>query len=401
MPGELPRGGAARIPFVSAISGAQLAELPEGHWQRWQRSPVKFAEALSLARRLSESKLGRGRATVLEMGAHPVLAAAIQATFSDGLRYASSMRRGEHAAPFLRHQRAGLGPGFRRGLSRALRGFSFGGRELCHTTSFAAQGIASQQLVLLTEALKPFFPGLAAHDLYRFSSIEALLDWGVEESQAPRPVRKMQEPTPELHFEILGCALRLPGGGADSPPPGSFWSMLLEDDQDSAFAFKEGAKGRVSSAQVRPPRRHAGGRGCWGRRCRGVSWWRSSSPTAAVRFKVNQMARPRRLGQSHQRSGRGAGQSRESGSHPQGRRASSSDSTRPDTSHLSKEAKEEVELAWQEKMQKQDDVKKRADAEKKAQQDREAKRKAGQEPGGPGRATGTCKDVEEGHAGAR
>ncbi|CAE7520901.1 unnamed protein product [Symbiodinium sp. KB8] len=193
----------------------------------------------------------------------------MKATFSDGLRYASSMRRGEHAAPFLRHQRAGLGPGFRRGLSRALRGFSFGGRELCHTTSFAAQGIASQQLVLLTEALKPFFPGLAAHDLYRFSSIEALLDWGVEESQAPRPVRKMQEPTPELHFEILGCALRLPGGGADSPPPGSFWSMLLEDDQDSAFAFKEGAKGRVSSAQVRPPRRHAGGRGCWGRRCRG------------------------------------------------------------------------------------------------------------------------------------
>ncbi|CAE7660866.1 orfB, partial [Symbiodinium microadriaticum] len=115
----------------------------------------------------------------------------------------------------------------------------------CHTTSFAAQGIASQQLVLLTEALKPFFPGLAAHDLYRFSSIEALLDWGMEaQSQAPsRPVPKMQEPTPELHFEILGCALRLPGGGADSPPPGSFWSMLLEDDQDSAFAaFKEGPK---------------------------------------------------------------------------------------------------------------------------------------------------------------
>ncbi|CAE7231115.1 PKS40 [Symbiodinium sp. CCMP2592] len=239
VPGELPRGGAARIPFVSAVSGSQLAELPEGHWHRWQRSPVKFAEALNLVRQLSESKQG-GRVTVLEMGAHPVLAAAIQATFSDGLRYASSMRRGEPAAPFVRHQRAGLGPGFRGQLSRALQGFSFGGRELCHATSFAAQGIASQQLVLLTEALKPFFPGLAAHDLYRFSSIEALLDWDVETvSQAPSgpKVPKMQE----LHFEILGCALRLPGGGVDSP--GTFWSMLLEDDQDSAFAaFKEGPK---------------------------------------------------------------------------------------------------------------------------------------------------------------
>ncbi|CAE7945630.1 PKS40, partial [Symbiodinium necroappetens] len=235
VPGELPRGGAARIPFVSAISGAQLAELPEGHWQRWQRSPVKFAEALWAE--IALQWIDRPECTAFRLKA--------EATFSDGLRYASSMRRGEHAAPFLRHQRAGLGPGFRRRLSRALRGFSFGGRELCHTTSFAAQGIASQQLVLLTEALKPFFPGLAAHDLYRFSSIEALLDWGVEaQSQAPsRPVPKMQEPTPELHFEILGCALRLPGGGADSPPPGSFWSMLLEDDQDSAFAaFKEGPK---------------------------------------------------------------------------------------------------------------------------------------------------------------
>ena len=70
----------------------------------------------------------------------------------------------------------------------------------------------------------------------QLSVAQALLDCDVETiSQAPsRPkVPKMQEPTPEeLHFEILGCALRLPGGGVDSPPPGTFWSMLLEDDQD-------------------------------------------------------------------------------------------------------------------------------------------------------------------------
>ena len=235
VPSELPSGSAGRIPFVSAVSGVQLAELPKDHWQQWQRSPVKFAEALSLARNLSESN--GVRATVLEMGAHPVMAAAIKATFSDGLSYACSMRRGERAAPFLRQQRAGLA-NFRRQLSQALEGFSFAGRELCHSTSFAAQGIASQQLVMLAEALRPFFPGLAPHDLYRFSSIEDLLDWGADEMSetfTPPKTAKAQE----LHFEILGCALRFPGG---VETPGAFWSMLLQDDQDAAFATasKEG-----------------------------------------------------------------------------------------------------------------------------------------------------------------
>ena len=237
VPERLPTGAAARIPFISSVSATQLTELPKDHWQRWQRSPVRFAEALCLARDLAKSK-GSGGVRVLEMGAHPVLAAAIKATFSE-LRYACSMRRGERAASFLRQQRAGLG-GFRRQLQQVLQGFSFGGRQLCHTTSFAAQGIASQQLVMLAEALRPFFPGLAAHDLYRFSNIDGLLDWGADEmseSFSPPKTVKVQE----LHFEILACALRFPGA-VDTP--GAFWSMLLKDDQDAAFAAapKEGPK---------------------------------------------------------------------------------------------------------------------------------------------------------------
>ncbi|CAE7269691.1 mpaC, partial [Symbiodinium microadriaticum] len=192
VPSELPSGSAGRIPFISAVSGVQLAELPKDHWQQWQRSPVKFAEALSLARNLSESK--GVRATVLEMGAHPVMAAAIKATFSDGLSYACSMRRGERAAPLL----------------------------------------ASRQDQ--EDSKRSFFPGLAPHDLYRFSSIEDLLDWGADEmSETFTPPKTAKE----LHFEILGCALRFPGG---VETPGAFWSMLLQDDQDAAFAAasKEG-----------------------------------------------------------------------------------------------------------------------------------------------------------------
>ncbi|CAE7362225.1 ppsC, partial [Symbiodinium sp. CCMP2456] len=238
VPATLPTGAAARIPFISSVSATQLTELPKDHWQRWQRSPVRFADALCLARDLTKSK-GSGGVRVLEMGAHPVLAAAIKATFSE-LRYACSMRRGERAASFLRQQRAGLGVGFRRQLQQVLQGFIFGGRQLCHTTSFAAQGIASQQLVMLAEALRPFFPGLAAHDLYRFSNIDGLLDWGADEmseSFSPPKTVKVQE----LHFEILACALRFPGA-VDTP--GAFWSMLLKDDQDAAFAAapKEGPK---------------------------------------------------------------------------------------------------------------------------------------------------------------
>ena len=112
---------------------------------------------------------------------------------------------------------------------------------------FMSHNISDRQL---RKALRPFFPGLAAHDLYRFSNIDGLLDWGADEMSetfSPPKTVKVQELLPsahfpslpetpchqpeELHFEILACALRFPGA-VDTP--GAFWSMLLKDDQDEA-----------------------------------------------------------------------------------------------------------------------------------------------------------------------
>lgn len=135
------------------------------------------------------------------------------------------MCRGESTAEHLRQQRALL-PGFRDCLGGALEDFSFNGSVLSHSASFSEQGITSQQLVLLSERLRPFFPKLAAHDLYRFTSIERLLEWKEElpSLRAPSLGRR--------GLAIMGCALRLPG--ADSP--GDFWAMLAADDQRTAFA---------------------------------------------------------------------------------------------------------------------------------------------------------------------
>ena len=126
----------------------------------------------------------------------------------------------------LRQQRLLL-PGFRERLGGALEGFSFNGSPLSHTSSFAEQGITSQQLVLLAEALRPSFPSLAAHELYRFTSIERLLEW---KEELPERVRGAS--LDRRGLAIMGCALRLPG--AESPA--GLWAMLLADDQSTAFA---------------------------------------------------------------------------------------------------------------------------------------------------------------------
>ena len=60
---HLPLGGRASVPFISAVTGTRLEELPPEHWQRWLRCPVDLASALQRAREML------GELVVLEMGA--------------------------------------------------------------------------------------------------------------------------------------------------------------------------------------------------------------------------------------------------------------------------------------------------------------------------------------------
>ena len=75
---HLPLGGRASVPFISAVTGTRLEELPPEHWQRWLRGPVDLASALQRAREML------GELVVLEMGPHPVLYQAVKARTSIG-----------------------------------------------------------------------------------------------------------------------------------------------------------------------------------------------------------------------------------------------------------------------------------------------------------------------------
>lgn len=70
----LPVGQRSSITFISAVTGTLLEQLPEDHWQRWCSSPVKFADALKVAKDLLQGS----SPVVLEMGPHPVLYQALK-----------------------------------------------------------------------------------------------------------------------------------------------------------------------------------------------------------------------------------------------------------------------------------------------------------------------------------
>ncbi|CAK8997635.1 unnamed protein product [Durusdinium trenchii] len=64
--------------FISAVTGTQLEELSEDHWQRWCNSPVNFEKALEKAKEMLQGT----SPVVLEMGPHPVLYQAAKALSS-------------------------------------------------------------------------------------------------------------------------------------------------------------------------------------------------------------------------------------------------------------------------------------------------------------------------------
>lgn len=141
--------------------------------------------------------------------------------------YACSMRRGEKQGPLLRSQRA-LVPGFglklRNVLSSQLKTWKLA-KPLADDLeiTFADQGLASQHLVPLTQELRNFFPTLAVHDLYRFNSVEELIqrwDAGVTGASHTWTAHASSG------LDILGCGVRLPAG-VNSPGRWKSWKCCL------------------------------------------------------------------------------------------------------------------------------------------------------------------------------
>ena len=179
---------------------------------------MQFAAALTLV-----AQRARGAPLCsLQTGAHPVLDGAVAALGAAAgvqlVARAASLRRKAPALAFIRQQRAELGaagvlgPALRAALSRpgALQ-LEAGSRKVALELGapFPEQGLASAHYPALARRLALFFPGLKPHDLYRFTSVAALLEgWDAA------PDAAAAAPTLGAHaaaaLEVLGSSVRLP-----------------------------------------------------------------------------------------------------------------------------------------------------------------------------------------------
>jgi hypothetical protein len=136
---------------------------------------------------------------------------------------------------------------------RALhRGFSEL-RGLDVDAEFAAQGFTSQKFYLLAEALRPMFPGLAAHHLYRFPSVHALLTGYRCGNEAAAEASGTAGAggggaAADVGFAAVGASCCLPGGVHS---PDALWSTMESGDDmlddHSSSASGGGGGGKLSA----------------------------------------------------------------------------------------------------------------------------------------------------------
>jgi hypothetical protein len=220
--------------------------LPAQYWQQWMNQPVNFAGALEAAAKHVHTLAPQ--TAVIEMGAHPIFEVAARVTFGDRLAcYVGSMRRGHPTALYVRSQRAAL-PCFNSGLQTALKGglaLELPGRgevRIHYQETFANQGIPSQHLVRLASALSSFFPGIAAHDTYRYSSIEVLVNAWDADGVGSYVAQGLESASGSkgTYLEVLACSVRLPAG-IDSP--GGCVRFDFLDFEPATYFFNAGGVG--------------------------------------------------------------------------------------------------------------------------------------------------------------
>ena len=204
--------------FVSSTK-TDADELGEAHWRDWLTAPVDFAGAV--AQVAQEASI----AVTVELSAHPTLpaAAAISA------HSATSMVRGAGSVSHALSQRAALEQALGRSPTRDVlknrelwAGATLGDAE----APFAAQGFKSVEYGRVAAALAAWFPGLEAHDLYRFRSVDELLA-GYRGPGAPVALQPALTGSAGAAFAVVGLGVAL-GGGVDGPA--AFWRALAGAD---------------------------------------------------------------------------------------------------------------------------------------------------------------------------
>ena len=230
--------------FISSMSGTTEAGVDKAHWRSWLTQPVIFHSALKHLAALAGARMQT--AYVVQIGPHPVLDAAITSLSAslqtEGvplIARVSSMRRNTHPARYLREQRALLAsagllwaPLASALISSGVLSLQLPTRTISLTTeqgvTFAEQGVTSAQIPLLARRLAPFFPGLMPHDLYRFTSIDALLAGFDDVAVDARPGLGGGGARTGLHaasMHVLGWGVALPMAVNSED---QVWQALLE-----------------------------------------------------------------------------------------------------------------------------------------------------------------------------
>jgi len=202
-----------RCKFYSATAAAEMSAVDGSHWLAWLTRPVNFAGMVESM--LFGSATLKESCVVVEIGAHPVLGAMLHGLRPN--RHVSSMCRDQDSAQWIMTQRAALVEVLPQPFSAALSDIAVTvagvRRVLLPDVPFGAQGLTSVQYGSVVQVLNAFFPGVKTFDLYRFSTIHALMrGFGVGHDAAKPAVASpaLAQPRGALNAAVLGVGLMLP-----------------------------------------------------------------------------------------------------------------------------------------------------------------------------------------------
>lgn len=206
----------AETAFISGVTARFETRLKDDHWRNWLVSRIDFIKSIDAIKK----RYGDHHLNIIEIGFHPVLAKSCDVF--NAYTYVSSMYRGEDEIKWILHQRGKLDPEIIiKKIRRVINEFR---PELDFKVPLAYQDFTSMDFVQLSQLLRPYFPGLAPQDFYRYKTIMQV----VEKFGRQGPAALSGKSSAEKNGVVIsGMSCRLPSSVETLP---QFWEMLTRKD---------------------------------------------------------------------------------------------------------------------------------------------------------------------------
>jgi len=215
LPSDLPNESqklSSECKFVSATGEFNGDNLGSDFWRKWSISPANIPEAFGALKGMGERSW-----VVIECGAHPIARRAAQSEIKPIVHVASAVNR-RGANEQLRKARsllleAGV---LKERLTFAIRAANLHKRELHFRRTWDEQGVSSLEKVQLAKKLASYFPGLEISDLFKFVSLDQLLnEWDTEQealanSSTSKNIHSKVFNSERAAGMVLGVAVHLP-----------------------------------------------------------------------------------------------------------------------------------------------------------------------------------------------